>query len=946
MDDSLDAALRCPLRLAALRESGLLDSAACQEFDRVTALLARVLATPIAAITLIDADRAQVKSAVGLPDGFGAVGGVALEESLCKHVVAMRQAMVVVDARSHEVHRNNPSVLGGLVVACVAVPLTTRDGHVLGALCAVDRAPRAWTDEQIGIVHDFSAIVTDEIEARRHERAHRSTSAMLRISEIKFNAFMDYCPAAAYIKREDGTFVFVNSTLRKYFCSGDETWLGKTGFDLFPEAAAMRLRRNDLIAINSAAGIEFEETLPMPDGSESHWLTYKFPMHLPDGQRRLGGFSVNVTAQKRTEAQLRIANATITDERTRLSVFVEHAPVAIAMFDRDMRYVAASKRWASDYRLGDAPLVGRCNYDVFPTVAHLLRPIYDRCLAGAVERSDHDQWQPPGSDRVMHVQWEIRPWRDAGGAIGGVIACTQDITDLILRENELARLRETAEASSVAKSRFLAHMSHELRTPLTSILGYADLLGSPQTSQPDRQRFAATIRRNGEHLLSVLNDVLDVSKIEAGKMTVEQVPTPLRAVLDEVVATVRPWAAAKSLWLRVVFDAPVPEQLDSDPTRLQQVLLNLIGNAVKFTETGGVTVRVGLNAAGDSAGGPALLRIAVEDTGIGITPEQMTQLFKSFTQGDSSYTRLYGGTGLGLVISRQIARLLGGDITAESRVGAGSRFVLSLPIGDASQTAVTTTLARAAPPRVEPVVATRADGRVLVAEDSADTQWLIAAYLQRAGAKVCIVDNGAQAVDAALRAEAGGRPFDLILMDFQMPGLDGPAATRALRQKGYRRPIVALTASAMPQERTLFLAAGANAYLTKPIDTDLFFATVARYLPARPAPARPPSPGDTTLISTLAGDQVVGPLVDSFLDELREQVGALAGIAHDVDPSQTGQIAHQIKGAAGSYGFPTITRAAADLEHAVGQGDADAAATLLAELTDLCRQATGRDAGR
>ncbi len=386
-------------------------------------------------------------------------------------------------------------------------------------------------------------------------------------------------------------------------------------------------------------------------------------------------------------------------------------------------------------------------------------------------------------------------------------------------------------AADHAKSEFLANMSHELRTPLTAILGYTDLmLEDSDESLPldDHRSQLRTIRRNGEHLLEVINDILDLSKIEAGKLLVESLKVSPVRLIDDVLALMQVRADAKQLALTVKYEGAIQATLYTDPTRLRQILFNLIGNAIKFTPAGGVRVLV---RTAPTSIGACRLEIDVVDTGIGMTADHAKRLFEPFTQEDASSSRNFGGTGLGLAISRRLARTLGGDIRVESTVGKGSRFHLeiaaetggsvALPVAAGPQrgnSAGDPPSGTAAPVAVDSSIAPPLAGvRVLLAEDGPDNRQLIARVLQKAGVDVTVAENGRIAVDAALAEVERGMPFDVILMDMQMPVLDGYAATAELRRAGYAHPIVALTAHAMAEDRRKCLAAGCDDYTTKPI---------------------------------------------------------------------------------------------------------------------------------
>ncbi|MFY9342618.1 MAG: CHASE domain-containing protein [Planctomycetota bacterium] len=412
-----------------------------------------------------------------------------------------------------------------------------------------------------------------------------------------------------------------------------------------------------------------------------------------------------------------------------------------------------------------------------------------------------------------------------------VLLCGLVLTSLVLSlavRRQVESGRRQAEAANQAKSEFLANMSHEIRTPITAILGYADLLLDPGQPASERLVGAQTIKRNGQHLLSIINDILDISKIEAGKLEVERIRCSLIELVREIGVLLRPRAAERNLFFEVGFASPVPETILTDPTRLRQILLNLLGNALKFTELGSVRLRVTLGEGPQPA-----LRFDVIDTGIGLSAEQVARLFRPFTQADASTTRRFGGTGLGLSISLRLAKMLGGDIAVTSAPGTGSMFSVTIDPGplDGVRIVEDANAPPAAPAAPSgPAPTTKLAGRILLAEDAPDNQRLIAHILRAAGAAVEVASNGEIACARVRQASAGDQPFDLVIMDMQMPILDGYEATALLRSEGQTVPIIALTANAMTGDRERCLAIGCDDYATKPVDRPKLLQVAARHL--------------------------------------------------------------------------------------------------------------------
>lgn len=470
--------------------------------------------------------------------------------------------------------------------------------------------------------------------------------------------------------------------------------------------------------------------------------------------KRLYGTFQDIDEKKKAEIEL-------INQKAILSSFVTHAPAAVAMFDKEVKYLAYSNRWIEEYHLQGREIGGACHYDIFPNISAEWKEIHQRCLAGEVIKTDEEVWRPEGWDHEQYLRWEVRPWYLIDGTIGGIMMYTQDITESCLQREELKKAKYHAEHASLAKSEFLANMSHEIRTPLNGVIGFTDLLLKTTLTETQHQ-YLSIVNQSANALYSVINDILDFSKIEAGKLELDIDKCDLYELANQASDIITYQAHSKKLEMLLNISSELPRFIWVDSVRLKQILVNLLGNAVKFTERGEVELKVRVLKSTEK--GTRTIRFEVRDTGIGIKKDKQAKVFEAFSQEDVSTTKRYGGTGLGLTISNNLLKLVGSSLKLESEPGLGTTFYFDLNV-------------RAEDGEPEQWENLDLIKRVLVVDDNDNNRTILKEML---ALKNIATDEATNGFDALQKLAAGER-FDVIMMDYHMPYMDGLDTIRRIR---------------------------------------------------------------------------------------------------------------------------------------------------------------------
>ena len=870
-------------RIAMLQRLNLLDTTPEPAFDRLVRLAHQILGAPVCLISMVDDRRQYFKAAIGLDGPASETRQTPLSHSFCQHVVTSGRPLIVDDARIDPLVRDNLAIRDLSIIAYLGVPITSPDGFVLGSFCVIDSRPREWKPHELALLQEFSQLVTHEIRARERGIA---AEAALQASKEQLHRLLGWADCLVWEAHVDCTSetwawrfsIQPSGLFHRLF--GERVPPANVGlwyrFEL-PEQQEMDRRAREAM-LGRKPGYD-QEFRVIRDGTTT-WIRETVTI-TPDGPDRfwLVGVATETTQLRRAEHALRAAQA-------QMQAVLESAGVGIASIDSSGRFTTWNPAMETMLGWSAAEVVGRSTPDIIlaPGEVRRLAGLDPRCpLAGehavalvqsALTLRDRWDWEiaclrRDGSSLLAALHLGVIRGAD-GASVGGVLVI-HDLTARKEIEASLAQARDQALESSRLKSEFLANMSHEIRTPMNGIIGMAGLL--MDTTLDDHQRnMGQVILDSADSLLEIIDDILDFSKIEAGRLTIEHAPFDLRSLVEDATILLGPRAFEKGIELACDIDRDVPDRLYGDATRVRQIVMNLAGNAVKFTEHGEVIIRLSLR--GPIADGTASLRLLVHDTGPGISREARERLFQPFVQGDGSHTRRHGGTGLGLTISRQLAGLLGGSIDLESTPGRGSDFWFDFS-------------ARVDLPASRPDPCPGAVRRVLVVDDNATNRDILARQLGAIEIAADAAPDARSALESLRGAAQAGSPYGLALLDWHMPGTGGLELAEAIRGDATIRatPLVVLSSAGPLSQTDRVIALGIAKFMVKPVRAARLYAAVLELLAGVDVPetaartdSPPPTPPRSSPRILLAEDNPANQVVAELL---LARLGCTVDIAHN-----------------------------------------------------------------
>lgn len=903
-------------RLAALRSYGILDTQPEQSFDDITALAAESCACPIARISFVDYAREWSKAQVGL-----SLGESARAESFAAETILGDSALIVPDAVVDSRFSHLPYVAEDPHIRFYAgTPIVTAEGLAIGCLSVMDTSPRQLSSYQRQSLEALARQILVLLELRLQVSKYEGTIRALGESERRFRNIADASPMLLWISDEMDNRTFFNRAWCEFTGLSREDGLADGWLQAIHPDDRERYQLNWREGAEKHEKMQQEYRLRHSSGTY-HWvLEQSVPMKSShQGVDAWVSSCVDLSSRNAKEVEHQRNEA-------RFRAVSEAAPLGIFVTDTQGNFIYTNHQLQSIIGLqGEETLGTKWTAAIHPEDRARVATRWSTAISSNTPFEENCRFiQPSGHTTWCRLKAAVI---NSADTVSGWVGIVEDITDSRTFQQELVEAKQKAEAAMHAKSQFLANMSHEMRTPLTAIMGFAESLLQDVDRTPQERHCLQVIVNNGNHLFEVINDILDLSKLDAGAMAIEETTFELVAMMEEVRSMFAPRIAEKALSFSVHYEWPLPRWIKSDELRLKQIVINLLSNSIKFTERGWIEVHVAFNAPLNE------VSITVTDSGIGMTIDQRAKLFQPFSQANESITRKYGGTGLGLTISRRLAQALGGDITVASEPGSGSTFRVFI-----RPEIVTTELLQEAPHEpdsstaVNPAVPPHLIGRVLFADDAVDNRKLVEHLLDKVGVTPVLVEDGDQAIKAVL-----SQPFDLILLDIQMPNVDGLSAARSMRLAGIKAPIVALSAGTMTSDVLQAVEAGCSMHMGKPFTAQSFFEMLARFLPqADQKRAESPETAMKRVVKAASDTAIIDaemiPLLRDFIDRLPTRVEDIRAAFQENNRSKVQLLAHRLKGSAGLYGFPELSKLSATLEDDSSTNNLQAAEKLFGEI--------------
>ncbi len=904
-------------RLEALKKLNILDSMPEKQFDDITKLASIICGTPMTLITLIDENRQWFKSKIGL-EGTETPRDV----SFCRYAIMDDKVFEVENALKDSRFVNNPFVTGDPNVRFYAgAPLKTEEGYNLGALCVIDTKPNKLSAEQKEALTILANEVVANMKLRKDRNNVVSENFVINESNELLNAFIENSPSMISMKDLDGRYIYINSNAARSIGKEVSELIGLTVHDLRGKEIGDEISKNELEVKQERKTTRHEYHI-----EDKYYLSYTFPLINKEKEvYGVGTISNDVTLAKRNELALQKSNTRF------LSIFNNSSVgmVISALGSRKIVNVNRAFLDLFDYDTEEGLLGRTLDSLALSSSEEAARVAQVMQKQGFVLNEEVHCRTKNGADLTLLFSVNMIDMDDEDFFLVSYI----DITERKRLELQLVEAKKVAEQATVSKSSFLANMSHEIRTPLNAMIGFADLLDTTPLNAQQKEYLSA-IDVSGKNLLTIINDILDFSKIEAGMLSIEKIPFSPQQLIHSVYTMFSRKAHSKNIKLFNTIDPAMPALLKGDPTRLNQIMINLIGNAVKFTNEGNVSIDVEVL---EKSNRQAIIRISVKDTGIGIAPEKLFTIFERFTQAESDTTRSYGGTGLGLSIAKKLVELQGGTIRVNSVLEKGSEFSFTIPFEIADEKEYESS-GRANEEPTELFTGKK----VLVVEDNILNQKLAQAVLAEKGFEVEIAANGQIAVDVLKENK-----YDIILMDIQMPVLDGYEATKVIRhQLKDKTPVIAMTANAMAGERERCISNGMDEYITKPFNADVLYKLIGKFLSSK-VPNDVVAIGnrvtDLTYLKEFSGNKssFLIEMIDTFLEQNPKDVDALEKALQANDLGAIKALSHSLQTSLGFVGFSQIL-----MDHlkeaemlAAGNSGMERIRLLMGIIIKSCRQA-------